>query len=83
MLERLSMVMSCSGSARFLASEAVTHLKYDLLTHLKYDLLRVALRGISNMLQSARNLREVFGFHVLDCIHDETVDAGTAENVRG
>ncbi len=75
MLERLSMVMSCSGSARFLASEAVTHLKYDLL--------RVALRGISNMLQSARNLREVFGFHVLDCIHDETVDAGTAENVRG
>ena len=75
MLERLSMVMSCSGSARFLASEAVTHLKYDLL--------RAALRGISNMLQSARNLREVFGFHVLHCIHDELVDAGTAENVRG
>jgi hypothetical protein len=63
---------------RFLAS--VTS---EALTHLKYDLLRAALRGISNMLQSARNLREVFDFHVLDGIHDETVDAGTAENVRG
>ncbi len=29
--DKPSMVIACSGSVRFLASEAVTHLKYDLL----------------------------------------------------